>query len=181
MMASGVEAWRAKVMYAAVFHFGPRWPRTVTVSVPENEVGAAQSRALAQAEPGSDAMVVRVRPQPVPPPAPGAAPSPAPAPAAPQSGPRREAVDVQIEPPPQTLTQQDFENLKKRIIDAETKGPRKMARTRSFSTPNSSSADESAAGDGERTSGLQHNGGGAGPGGRAGVSLLDIRSFKTEK
>ena len=25
MLASGVEAWRAKVMYAAVYHFGPRW------------------------------------------------------------------------------------------------------------------------------------------------------------
>jgi hypothetical protein len=26
MMASGVEPWRAKIMYAAVYHFGPRWP-----------------------------------------------------------------------------------------------------------------------------------------------------------
>jgi hypothetical protein len=25
MLASGVEPWRAKVMYAAVYHFGPRW------------------------------------------------------------------------------------------------------------------------------------------------------------
>jgi hypothetical protein len=181
MMASGVEAWRAKVMYAAVFHFGPRWPRTVTVSVPANEVGSAQNRALSQAEPGSDAVVVRVRPQPAPPPAP-AAPGAAPPSGAPAPGPRREAVDVQIEPPPQTLTQQDFENLKERIIEAETRGPRKASRTRSFSAPSGGASSESAAPDGERTSGLRREGGGgAAPGAGASVSLSDIRAYKASE
>lgn len=32
MLASGVTDVRAKVMYAAVYHFGPRWPRTVKLS-----------------------------------------------------------------------------------------------------------------------------------------------------
>lgn len=32
MLASGVDRLRAKLMYAAVYHFGPRWPRISTVS-----------------------------------------------------------------------------------------------------------------------------------------------------
>ncbi|PLC07463.1 hypothetical protein CY658_10960 [Variovorax sp. RO1] len=58
MLASGVEPWRAKIMYAAVYHFGPRWPRFVEVRdktwrprdvVPPHTVGAVK---------GSTAMVV---------------------------------------------------------------------------------------------------------------------------
>jgi hypothetical protein len=29
MLASGVEEWRAKIMYAAVYRGGPRWPRVI--------------------------------------------------------------------------------------------------------------------------------------------------------
>jgi hypothetical protein len=162
MMASGVEAWRAKVMYAAVYHFGPRWPRLITVSVPENEVSSAQEQALNQAEPGSDATVVRVRPQP-----------------GPQlSGPRRDKVDVQIQPPPKTLTQQDFENLKQRIIDVEgdqpAPAPKTSARNRSFNAAPPSPPTVGAA-PAERSLGMRRGGGG--PEG-ASVSLSDIRAYK---
>jgi hypothetical protein len=105
MMASGVEPWRAKVMYAAVYHFGPRWPQVITVSVPQNQTGEAPRQALARAEPGSEATIVRVRPQP----APGAG-----------GGALRSAVDVQIQPPPRQLEEKDFEQLKERIIQKES-------------------------------------------------------------
>jgi Protein of unknown function (DUF1353) len=168
MMASGVEAWRAKVMYAAVYHFGPRWSRVVTVSVPENQVDQAPKRALTQAEPGSDATVVRVRP---------------PAAASPQlSGPRRERVDVQIQPPPQTLTQQDFESLKERIIEAEgdRPAPKSAPRNRGFSAEPSPPV--SSAPSGERTLGARRGGSGGDPTqrGTGGVSLSDIRGYKPE-
>ena len=103
MLASDVEPWRAKVMYAAVYHFGPRWPQIVTVSVPQNQSAQAPRQALASAEPGSGALIVRVRPQ--------AAPS--------MNGPARDAVDVQIQPPPRQLREQDFEQLKERIMQKE--------------------------------------------------------------
>ena len=41
MRASGVDSVRARIMYGAVYHFGPRWPFRVTEYVPENEVVAA--------------------------------------------------------------------------------------------------------------------------------------------
>jgi hypothetical protein len=160
MMASGVEPWRAKVMYAAVYHFGPRWPRLVTVSVPESQVGSASEQALARAEPGSDATVVRVRPQ----------PGPA------QGGPRQDKVDVQIAPPPKTLSEQDFENLKERIRQAEAAPAAPKPRTRSFNPQagggGASEAAPGAPGAADRSAGLRARGG---PGG---VSLDDIRNFK---
>jgi Protein of unknown function (DUF1353) len=175
MMASGVEAWRAKVMYAAVYHFGPRWSRVVTVSVPENQVGEAQERALSQADPGSEATVVRVRPQPA-------------SPASPQpGGPRRERVDVQIQPPPQTLTQQDFENLKDKIIEAEGQRPAASSapRNRGFHAAPPPPPPVGAAPGGERTFGARRGGGGGGDpaelaAASGGVSLSDIRAFKPD-
>lgn len=43
MLASGVDTTKAKIMYAAVYHFGPRWDRTVTVS--KIPLGSADDRA----------------------------------------------------------------------------------------------------------------------------------------
>jgi hypothetical protein len=159
MMASGVEPWRAKVMYAAVYHFGPRWPQVVTVSVPQNQAGQASQQALARAEPGSEATIVRVRPQP----------------RISASGPAREAVDVQIQPPPRQLQEKDFEALKQQIIQKETAAapqptPAPSARSRGFSGGGSEESFSTAR---------------RGPGGGSpmdllsdGVSLSDIRSFK---
>jgi hypothetical protein len=38
MLASGVDNIKAKIMYAAVYYFGPRWPMKVTRLVPEKDV-----------------------------------------------------------------------------------------------------------------------------------------------
>ena len=37
MLAGGVEQWRAKVMYAAVYHFGPRWRDPQTNNEPPKQ------------------------------------------------------------------------------------------------------------------------------------------------
>ena len=62
MLASGVETWRAKIMYAAVYHFGPRWPRQVVLTNQRTkERSAVERRALADAEPGSTAEILHIR------------------------------------------------------------------------------------------------------------------------
>jgi hypothetical protein len=40
MRASGVGSLRARLMYAAVYHFGPRWPLMISVVVPNEDVAA---------------------------------------------------------------------------------------------------------------------------------------------
>jgi len=172
MLASDVEPWRAKVMYAAVYHFGPRWPRTVTVSgVPTDQTPDAREQALSQAEPGSEAAIVEVRPQPR-----SAAEVQAQQPASAD-------VDVQIQPPPSRLSQNDFEKLKAKIMEVEA----------APSSPNISAP--------SRTRGIARGGGGGGgaggsaespsaPGGQPfggsrsaarGVSLDEIRGFQSSQ
>ena len=171
MMASGVEPWRAKVMYAAVFHFGPRWPQTITVSVPENQVAQAPKQALARAEPGSEAVIVRVRSQA----APGASKT------------TREAVDVRINPPPRQLQEKDFEQLKQRIMqkdvaDASPAPP--MASAPAPAPAPTSRGLGGAGGSGGRSvetySAARRGAGGGSPLDLLsdGVSLSDIRAFK---
>lgn len=63
MRASGVEDWRAKVMYAAVFYFGPRWSREVIIrGLPIEQTPVAMDEALKRAEPGSTAEVREITP-----------------------------------------------------------------------------------------------------------------------
>jgi hypothetical protein len=154
MLASGVENWRAKVMYAAVYHFGPRWERVVTVSVPKDQAPAAEQQALAQAEPGSGAAIVGVRPEAR---TRGLAQG---------DGPQLAMVDVKIQPPPRQLSEDDFEKLKASIMEKETQAAqRPRMRTRGLN-------------------GGGGGGGAGGPGGSdmaaapGGVSLAEIRSFK---
>jgi hypothetical protein len=168
MMASGVEPWRAKVMYAAVYHFGPRWPQVVTVSVPKNQTSDAPQQALARAEPGSEATIVRVRPQA----APGSA------------GPARDAVDVKIQPPPRQLQEKDFEVLKERIMQQEvaeakpapTPAPH-ARRSRGFGGTGGAGG---GGGSAESYSAARRGEGGGSPVDllSEGVSLSEIRSFK---
>jgi|EndMetStandDraft_9_1072997.scaffolds.fasta_scaffold08119_2 hypothetical protein len=165
MMASGVEPWRAKVMYAAVYHFGPRWPQVVTVSVPPNQTAQAPQQALARAEPGSEATIVRVRPQA----APGVAGSP------------RDVVDVRIQPPPRQLQEKDFEVLKERIMQKEVAS----APPPPSPAPGANSRGLGGAGGGggasvETYSAARRSAGGGSPVDLLsdGVSLSDIRSFK---
>lgn len=161
MLASGVENWRAKVMYAAVYHFGPRWERVVTVSVPKDQTPAAEQQALAQAEPGSEAAIVAVRPQ-----------------IRTRSfrqgdEPQLAAVEVKIQPPPRQLSEGDFEKLKASIMEKEAQNaPRPRVRTRGFSGGGGGAG--GAGGSDMETAAPPPPPGGA-PGG---VSLAEIRSFK---
>jgi len=59
MRASGVKDWRAKVMYGAVYHFGPRWPQETSLEyLSEEQVIDVAHRTLAKAPPGSTAEIV---------------------------------------------------------------------------------------------------------------------------
>lgn len=59
MRASGVKDLRAKVMYGAVYHFGPRWPQEVQIAeLSEEQVVDATQRVLAAAPPGSTAEII---------------------------------------------------------------------------------------------------------------------------
>ena len=53
MRASGVELARARVMYAAVYHFGPRWPFKVTAVVAAADVDSKTAALQAQFDRGS--------------------------------------------------------------------------------------------------------------------------------
>lgn len=157
MLASGVEAWRAKVMYAAVYHFGPRWERVVTVSVPKDQAPAAEQQALAQAEPGSGAAIVAVRP------------APRTRSLTEGEGPQLATVEVKIQPPPRQLSEGDFEKLKASIMEKEAQtAPKPRMRTRGFS----------GGGGGGGTGGAGGAGGSAMDAAPGGVSLAEIRSFK---
>lgn len=65
MLTSGVEEWRAKVMYAAVYHFGPRWPQVVAVAgMPFSQSTLALQQALQGKVGGSLATIQSISPPP---------------------------------------------------------------------------------------------------------------------
>ena len=105
MLASGVEILRAKVIYAAVYHFGPRWGRSMNFSnVPMTSVQSkvADVRATAGKD---DEVLSEVRPRP-------------PASGGPlRRSPQQEMADVSVRvvPRPTVLTQKDFEVLRAEI------------------------------------------------------------------
>jgi hypothetical protein len=105
MLASGVEALRAKVMYAAVYHFGPRWGRTINFSnVPT--VSIASKVADVKATAGKDDEVLsEVRPH------------PSSLGGLTHRSPQQQMADVSVKivPRPPTLTQKDFEVLQAEI------------------------------------------------------------------
>lgn len=126
MLASGVEPWRAKIMYGAVYHFGPRWPQVIEVPgmniKPTDEI-AAPSDVGVLAAPGSTAKVIRTYPQftwenngmfgtP---------------------SPKIEDVAViEIQPPPLSLNEADFERLKAQIEASSATGGVSLQEIRSF-------------------------------------------------
>lgn len=102
MLASGVEPWRAKIMYAAVYHFGPRWPRVVEVHGEKLKLGAVVPQWKVAATRGSTAMVVASDSRPT-----GLRGI---------TGPQTVNVSVvEIFPPALSMTDADFEELKSRI------------------------------------------------------------------
>lgn len=63
MLTSGVEPWRAHVMFKAVYYFGPRWERVVQVAgIPNTQTPVARQRALQDAADGSEAQILQVVP-----------------------------------------------------------------------------------------------------------------------
>jgi hypothetical protein len=107
MLASGVEEWRAKVMFTAVYHFGPRWPRTVIVTgLPASQTPVAQQRALEGAADGSQASVVAVT-QP-----------------SPLSADQAATFQILVAPPTNTMSKDQFDALAKQIeSDAKSGKP----------------------------------------------------------
>jgi hypothetical protein len=104
MLTSAVEEWKAKVMYAAVYHFGPRWDEVVEVSgIPTDQTPRAQQEALRDAEPGSTAEILSINPpndlinQP-------------------------STFTTRISPPPKTMTEEEFEQLRSEIEQAAAAG-----------------------------------------------------------
>lgn len=62
MLDSGVEEWRAKIMYVAVYQFADRWSYTTEVLMSAIEQDAALDRALRGAPVGSTAQIVSAEP-----------------------------------------------------------------------------------------------------------------------
>ncbi len=106
MRTSGVEDWRAKVMYAAVYHFGPRWDKVVRVSgIPAVQTPVARQRALEGEEPGSAAEILSVDP-----------------PVNLPLGASTSTFTIRVSPPPQNMTQEQFEALRREIEEAALAG-----------------------------------------------------------
>jgi hypothetical protein len=103
MRASGVGSVLAKTMYAAVYHFGPRWPLSLALpGVRRYTVDNALQRMKLQFDPSSDVRTEAVR-------------------RAPTFGemlahePEKVDLLVRVRPPKRDLRRADFENLKKKI------------------------------------------------------------------
>jgi len=99
MLAAGVDARIALIMYAAVYHFGPRWPRQIVATLKAatgDEITALTGTLTASnrknEKPGEVVGILRTR-------GPGNA---------------RQAV-IRFDPKPSGLTPQDFEALKAAI------------------------------------------------------------------
>ena len=104
MLASGVSIWKAKTMYAAVYHFGPRWPRTVDTSADSTKL-ADTLKEIGYAARGSDVTLsIKYRDDDVL----GKEP--------------RAQVHMVITPPKPTLTESDFAQLLMLIERRETSG-----------------------------------------------------------
>jgi hypothetical protein len=115
MLASGVELLKAKIMYAAVYHFGPRWSRpTVRLSgVPIGHVKSVVASVEAAALPG-DLTDVTITPGPV-------RPRPCKDCSAelPPLPPDTADVEVAFRPSERVLTESDFERLAQAITNAD--------------------------------------------------------------
>lgn len=95
MLTSGVSATKAKVMYAAVYHFGPRWPvkqeiRQITSQIDE------QRSCINVGTGGPVCVTVPITPQPV-----------------------EAIIKIDFPPPPQTLSRAAFDQLQREIENKE--------------------------------------------------------------
>jgi len=105
MLADGVNETKAKVMYGAVYHFGPRWPAPayVMANVPIAEIKNASNKLLSLKVKGDKATIFIEKVQ--------------------QEtfsefvgpGTQKANVSIALSPEQDALTQKDFEELKKEI------------------------------------------------------------------
>lgn len=108
MRASGVSETTAKIMYAAVYHFGPRWQAQYELTkVPQQEVDSAVNRLKAQADKDARVQVAVARKYTatLPAAAPGATPKEVPV----------TDLKVTVLPPPGALKQSDLADLNAKI------------------------------------------------------------------
>jgi hypothetical protein len=123
MLASGVDLLQAKVMYGAVYHFGPRWERKFKIAaVPAGEVSSRIRNFGAMSNQSSRVVAVTENRRMV-----GGGGG---ALASKGESPRREVVDISVReiPTSRTLTEQDFGRLR---VEVE-KGNLSLADIRSF-------------------------------------------------
>lgn len=95
MLASGVSSVKAKVMYAAVYHFGPRWTEQREIRQITSQTTEQRSRVNI----GIGAPVCIVVPR--------------------TSTPIETVVKINVPPPPQTLSREAFGRLEKEIEGRE--------------------------------------------------------------
>jgi hypothetical protein len=108
MLTSGVDSLRARIMYAAVYHFGPRWSiRVELTGIPRSKLEAAVSEIRSGIDPSSQ-VTVDVRQSPL---SQGEVLSRQPA---------KADLTVVVTPPGRHLKEADFAELKTRI---ETREP----------------------------------------------------------
>ena len=100
MRASGVESWRAKVMYGAVYHFGPRWQRVISLrGLPQDQRENELDKARDQADRDSTAKIVEFQLC---------------------CTPADVEYAIEVTPSPPKLTEENFETLKQRIEESES-------------------------------------------------------------
>ncbi len=104
MLASDVSSYKAKVMYAAVYYFGPRWPKVVTVyNLPRTQTPIAKNKALEGTIPGSRAEIINIKRRSL-------------------FGERAD-FKVKVIPPQSNITYEEFDQLKQTIKDYDKMDP----------------------------------------------------------
>ena len=97
MLASGVDQTRAKVMYAAVYHFGPRWPTKAEVRYTASQ--SKEEQVCVQVLGGAPPVCITI-------------------PRA--TGPGEGVLRIELPSPPQTLSKEAFNRLSSQIEARET-------------------------------------------------------------
>jgi hypothetical protein len=123
MRASDVELIQAKIMYAVVYHFGPRWPRRVQLDgIPMSGVDAEIRRVQSEVDPRNRAYVAAIRPRPR---TPDEVLS---------NQPERADVTIDVTPTTSALEGHDLYDLMARIEqrEASARGPMSLEEIRDF-------------------------------------------------
>ncbi|WP_172966212.1 DUF1353 domain-containing protein [Cupriavidus pauculus] len=107
MLANGVDQLTAKIMYMAVYHFGPRWKTTVTEIVTKGR-STQVIKEIKKSSPNSEVKVVATREMPS------------------FSG-KVEEIDLTITPLSAKRQERDFESMKRELLQREQSSSRPMS------------------------------------------------------